>query len=93
MARLQTAHQRFAPVRTHAEVAEDPQAFANGYLFRATHPTWGEMTVVGNPIRFSATPARPAVVALELGQHTEEVLREHGFTQEDIIELRAQGAF
>jgi len=93
VARLRAARQRFAPVRTHAEVAEDPQAFANGYLFRAMHPTWGEITVVGNPIRFSATPAHPAVVAPELGQHTEEVLREHGFTQEDIVALRAQGAF
>jgi crotonobetainyl-CoA:carnitine CoA-transferase CaiB-like acyl-CoA transferase len=51
------------------------------------------MTVVGHPIRFSATPAQPAVVAPDLGQHTEEVLLEHGFTREAIAELRAQGAF
>jgi crotonobetainyl-CoA:carnitine CoA-transferase CaiB-like acyl-CoA transferase len=93
VARLRAAQQRFALVRTHAEVAEDPQAFANGYLFRATHPIWGEMTVVGNPIRFSATPAHPAVVAPELGQHTEEVLLERGFTRDDIVKLRAQDAF
>ena len=93
VARLRAAQQRFAPVRTHAEVAVDPQAFANGYLFRATHPTWGEITVMGNPIRFSATPAHPAVVAPELGQHTEEVLLAHGFTREDILALRAEGAF
>ena len=92
-ARLRAAQQRFAPVRTHAEVAEDPQAFANGYLFHATHPLWGETTVVGNPIRFSATPAHPALMAPTLGQHTEEVLLEHGFTWEDIAELRTQGAF
>jgi crotonobetainyl-CoA:carnitine CoA-transferase CaiB-like acyl-CoA transferase len=91
--RLRAAQQRFAPVRTHAEVADDPQAFANGYLFHARHPTWGEMTVVGHPIRFSATPAQPAVVAPDLGQHTAEVLLEHGFTREAIAELRAQGAF
>jgi CoA:oxalate CoA-transferase len=91
--RLQTEQQRFAPVRTHAEVAEDPQAFINGYLFRATHPAWGEVTVVGNPIGFSITPAQPAVIAPELGQHTEEVLLEHGFTRDDIAELREQGAF
>jgi len=51
------------------------------------------MTVVGNPIRFSATPAHPAVMAPALGQHTEAVLLEHGFTREDIAELRTQGAF
>ena len=91
--RLRAEGQRFAPVRTHAEVAEDPQAFANGYLFRATHPAWGDVTVVGNPIRFSATPVHPAVVAPELGQHTEEVLLAYGFTRDDLAVLRAQGAF
>ena len=65
VSRLRAEHQRFAPMRTHAEIAEDPQVFANGYLFRATHPAWGEVTVVGNLIRFSATPAQPAVVAPE----------------------------
>ena len=91
--RLRAEHQRFAPVRTHAEVAEDPQVFANRYLFRATHPAWGEVTVVGNPIRFSATPAQPAVVAPELGQHTEEVLLAHGFTRDDRAAVHQQGAF
>jgi crotonobetainyl-CoA:carnitine CoA-transferase CaiB-like acyl-CoA transferase len=93
VSRLRAEGQRFAPVHTHAEVAADPQVFANGYLFRATHPAWGEVTVVGNPIRFSATPALPAVVAPELGQHTEEVLLDHGFTRDDLAVLREQGAF
>ena len=50
------------------------------------------MTAVGNLIRFSATPARPSVVAPELGGHTEEVLLEHGFTRDEIAALREEGA-
>jgi formyl-CoA transferase len=49
--------------------------------------------MVGSPIRFSATPAEPGVVAPELGAHTEEVLLEAGFDWDDIASLRADGAF
>jgi crotonobetainyl-CoA:carnitine CoA-transferase CaiB-like acyl-CoA transferase len=41
----------------------------------------------------SATPTEIAVVAPTLGQHTEEVLLEVGFTWEDIEQLRADGAY
>ncbi|RZP36514.1 MAG: CoA transferase, partial [Acidimicrobiales bacterium] len=48
---------------------------------------------VGNPIHMSATPTKPAVVAPSLGQHTEEVLLEAGFSWEEIDHLRAEGAY
>ena len=44
-------------------------------------------------MRFSATPASVSAAAPELGQHTEEVLLEAGFSWEDIAELRAAGAW
>lgn len=91
--RLAAAGQRFAPVRNHAEVAADPQALLNGYLVDVEHPDWGPMRMVGNPILMSETPARVGVVAPELGQHTEEVLLEAGFSWEDIDALRADGAY
>ena len=49
--------------------------------------------LVGNPVQLSATPTVAGVVAPELGQHTEEVLLEAGFSWEDIAELRAEGAY
>lgn len=86
--RLAAEEQRFAPVRDHAEVAADPQVLANEYLVSVEHPEWGTTTVVGSPITFSDTPARWGVEVPELGQHTEEVLLEHGFTWDEIAELR-----
>jgi CoA:oxalate CoA-transferase len=93
VARLKAEQQRVALVRSHIEVADDPQVFANGYLIRTTHPEWGDITTIGSPIRFSETPAQPTAVAPELGEHTEEILFEHGFTQDDVAKLREQGAF
>lgn len=91
--RLGAEEQRFAVVRNHAEVLADDGAVDNGYLFDAEHPDYGRVRMVGNPVRMSATPPAPAVVAPALGQHTEEVLLEVGFTWDEIAALQADGAY
>lgn len=89
---LRSVGVRYAPVRDYAEVAADPQVWDNGYLVKGSHPTLGEVTMVGSPLRMSDTPTTPSIVAPELGQHTEEVLLELGYEWETIAELRAEGA-
>ncbi|MCP5025536.1 MAG: CoA transferase [Actinomycetia bacterium] len=91
--RLAGEHQRFAPVRNHAEVVADDDAVLNGYLREVDHPEFGAIRIIGSPIRMSSTPPAPAVVAPDLGQHTEEVLLEVGFTWDDIAQLQADGAY
>ena len=91
--RLRAENQRFAPVRNHLDVLADPGAVENGYLVDVEHPDYGSIRVVGSPIRLSATPTVPAVVAPGLGHHTEEILLEAGFTWDDIAELQGQGAY
>jgi len=85
---LSAAGQRFAPVCDFAAVAADPQTWANGYfaLDESGAP------IVGSPLQFSDTPTRTGGPAPELGQHTEEVLLEHGCTWDDIAALRDAGA-
>jgi crotonobetainyl-CoA:carnitine CoA-transferase CaiB-like acyl-CoA transferase len=83
---------RFAPVRDHSEVLADPGAWENGYLRSVPGPGGDEVTVPGSPVRFSATPATPAGSAPELGQHTEEVLLELGYSWEEITHLAEQNA-
>ena len=89
-ATLTAAGFRHAPVRDYAQVAADPGVRANGYVTEVPADD-GPVTVVGSPVRFSATPARPGAVAPELGQHTEEVLVALGYSWEEIAELGAAG--
>jgi crotonobetainyl-CoA:carnitine CoA-transferase CaiB-like acyl-CoA transferase len=55
------------------------------------HPEAGATRAIGCPIHFSATPAQITRPAPLLGQHTREILLEHGFRDNEIDELCAQG--
>jgi crotonobetainyl-CoA:carnitine CoA-transferase CaiB-like acyl-CoA transferase len=92
IARLESAGLRFAPVRNYADVAADDNAYLNGYLQRVDHPRWGEVSLPGSPIELTHTPVRPGTTVPDLGQHTDEVLRDLGREDDEIIALRAEGA-
>jgi crotonobetainyl-CoA:carnitine CoA-transferase CaiB-like acyl-CoA transferase len=81
------------PIRTYLEIAEDPQAWANGYLDNIPREDGDPVPTVGLPVRLSRTPGSLRSLAPEFGAHTEEVLQEHGYAWEQIAELREQGAF
>jgi crotonobetainyl-CoA:carnitine CoA-transferase CaiB-like acyl-CoA transferase len=85
--RLRAAGLRHAPVQDHGQVIADPNVWANGYLANVDGTD-----VVAAPVAFSDTPARSSAVAPELGQHTEEVLLEVGYSWEDIARLQESGA-
>jgi CoA:oxalate CoA-transferase len=76
------------PVQTPKEVSNDPQALANDYFVYTEHPEHGKTKMVGFPWDFSDTPAECRLPAPELGQHTEEVLSELGYSGPEISELR-----
>ncbi|HEX7408101.1 MAG TPA: CoA transferase [Candidatus Binatia bacterium] len=82
----------WGPVQSVAEVVRDPQARALGAFAKVPHRTGQEIEVVRSPIEFGATPASVRHAAPELGEHTEEVLLEHGYTWEDIAALKEKGA-
>ena len=88
---LDEARLRWAPVRTHDEVVDDPGVLANGYVADVDDPS-GQRRAVVPPVRFSATPAAASSAPPELGQHTEEVLLELGYTWDDIAALGEAGA-
>jgi crotonobetainyl-CoA:carnitine CoA-transferase CaiB-like acyl-CoA transferase len=83
-----------APINNLADLAEDPQAWANSY-FTKTHcdEVNREVTVRGLPITLSKTPGAVRTLGPELGQHTEEILTETlGYTWEQVGELKDAGA-
>jgi crotonobetainyl-CoA:carnitine CoA-transferase CaiB-like acyl-CoA transferase len=54
-------------------------ARSGGLLVEAEHPTEGAYRVIGQPVRYSATPPPAVRHCPTVGQHTDEVLREVGF--------------
>ena len=81
----------YAPIQSVKEAANDAQARAAGFFINYEHPRHGRVENLASPINLSETPASYRRPAPELGQHTEEVLLEFGYTQEDIDRLREEG--
>jgi crotonobetainyl-CoA:carnitine CoA-transferase CaiB-like acyl-CoA transferase len=80
-----------APVQDHAEVADDAQVHANAYVQRVERPGNDAVRMVSIGITIDDEPVPIPHLAPQLGEHTEEVLLEAGYTWEEIAELRAGG--
>ena len=77
-------------VQSFAEVFADPQARANGYIGRTTHPDFGEIDVAGLPILFDRAPVAPPPPARP-GADTDRLLAEIGYGEHEIERLRDDG--
>ncbi len=90
LARLAEAGVPATPVNTVDQVMRDPQTAARGIVERVVHPRLGEIPVIGTPVKFSRL--RPGVrsAAPLQGQHTDEILAEHGYSPEAIAALRSK---
>ena len=87
LARLDAEGVPFGPVKTMREFAEDPQAKHNRTIFDAEHPDAGTMRYVRYPGHLSETPASLHRHPPRLGEHTSDILREAGYSDEQIEQL------
>jgi crotonobetainyl-CoA:carnitine CoA-transferase CaiB-like acyl-CoA transferase len=90
--RLEEAGVPAGPVLDVGQMHADPQALARKMIVETTHPTAGQVASIGLPIKFSETPGSVRRGAPVLGQHTREVLREHGFSDDEANQMAALGA-
>ena len=84
-----------SPVNTIDQVFADPQVQIREMQIRMGHPLAGagEVELIGNPIKYSATPIEYRQAPPYLGQHSEEVLSELlGLDAPAVAKLRQQGA-
>lgn len=80
------------PIQSIAEMAADSQTLARAMVVELEHPVAGRTRALGVPVKLSATPGALRRPAPTFGQHTREVLREHGFEEAEIEGLAAEGA-
>jgi formyl-CoA transferase len=79
------------PILSMKELAEEPSLRKTGTIVEVDHPVRGKYLTVGNPIKLSDSPTDVTRSPL-LGEHTDEVMAELGYSPEQIGALRAAGA-
>jgi len=71
------------------ELAEEPSLRKTGTVVEVDHPKRGKYLTVGNPIKLSDRPTEVVRSPL-LGEHTDEVMSELGYSREQIEALRSE---
>ncbi len=75
------------PILSMKEIIEDQSLRATGTVVEVDHPTRGKYLSVGNPIKLSDSITDVKRSPL-LGEHTEEVLTELGYSASEMATLR-----
>jgi formyl-CoA transferase len=92
LAALEPAGVPCGPINDLSQVFADPQVRHRGMQVTAPHSAAGQVKMVANPIKFSATPIEHGHPPPLLGEHTDEVLRGVlGMSAADIAQLRGKG--
>jgi len=90
--RLDAADVPCAPVLRRGEVMHNAQVISNGLIETLEQPTFGTVRQPRPAARFSATPARIGGPAPRIGEHTDAILAEAGYSAEDVAALKASRA-
>ena len=81
-----------APINTVAEAVSAAQTHARGMIVWLEHPATGTAKSIANPIRFSAAPVSYRLPPPLLGEHTAEILRSLGYSENEVGTMVARSA-
>jgi crotonobetainyl-CoA:carnitine CoA-transferase CaiB-like acyl-CoA transferase len=79
------------PLRTLRSIIDDEHLTAIGFFMPVDHPVEGRVLTMRVPSRWSETQPTPTRHAPRLGEHTEELLLEHGFSKAEVAALTREG--
>ncbi|WP_330255208.1 CoA transferase [Nocardia sp. NBC_00565] len=82
---------QWAAVQNAWEVGQDPSLRANGLIAAVVDADGIDRELIANPVQFDETPVT-LTRAPQFAEHTDEVLRELGITDEELIALKIDGA-
>jgi crotonobetainyl-CoA:carnitine CoA-transferase CaiB-like acyl-CoA transferase len=82
----------WAPVQTPTEVCRDEQVLSNRYIVPVERPGEETLQVASSPVQFGGGTVEVRRPASEIGEHTEEVLLEFGYTWDDIARFKGSEA-
>jgi crotonobetainyl-CoA:carnitine CoA-transferase CaiB-like acyl-CoA transferase len=81
------------PIYNCEQIAKDENiAVTRQMLVKVHHPEAGDLTVLGNPLKFSTYKPEYDKAAPDLGENNEEIFKGLGFTDEQIAKAREDGA-
>lgn len=78
-------------VLSKEDLLNNEQLLATGFWRFADHPTEGRIRMTDPPARFSASPSAIRRLPPRLGEHSEEILAEAGYSKDQIAALLAAG--
>jgi crotonobetainyl-CoA:carnitine CoA-transferase CaiB-like acyl-CoA transferase len=87
MQRFRTLSGQWAPIQNSLDVGRDAQLRANGFIQEIVDADGVARELVANPVQFDETEARLRR-APQFAEHTDDVLQELGYSQEELIQLK-----
>ena len=90
--RLNEAGVPCGPIYAVDQVFADPQVKHLGIAQSVAKKDKSKMHLIGQPVTLSRTPSRLAARPPELGEHTDAVLKEFGFSEREIVALHKANA-
>ena len=91
LAALEAAKVPCGSINSIGEALDDPQAHARGAVISLPHPLTTDLRLIASPMKLSATPVSYRRAPPLLGQHSDELLREAGCSDQEIAAWRRDG--
>jgi crotonobetainyl-CoA:carnitine CoA-transferase CaiB-like acyl-CoA transferase len=91
MALMEKADIPVAPVNDVSDLVADPHLAVTGFFSMEEHPSEGRLRTMRTPTDWSDSPPGPQRHAPRLGEHSAEVLKEAGYSDEEIARMVREG--